>query len=66
MNSVGLNGKMHSSHNSSLCCQEIASNVAGIVEDSRKKALKLVDTAIKVWIGPEIAVSLMCYFTPYC
>ncbi|XP_057539589.1 protein ALWAYS EARLY 2-like isoform X2 [Amaranthus tricolor] len=47
LNSVGLNGKMHSSHNSSLFCLEIASNVADIVEDSRKKALKMVDTAIK-------------------
>ncbi|KAL2942037.1 Protein ALWAYS EARLY 2 [Bienertia sinuspersici] len=43
----GVNGTMHSSNNFSFSCQESASNVAEIIEGSKDKAQKMVDTAIK-------------------
>ncbi|XP_021742508.1 protein ALWAYS EARLY 2-like isoform X2 [Chenopodium quinoa] len=45
--SVGLNGNMPSLNNSGISCQETASNVAEIVEVSKDKAQKMVDTATK-------------------
>lgn len=51
---VGLNGTMHSLNISGFSCQETASNVAEIVEGSRDKAQKMVNTAMKVRKGPEI------------
>ncbi|KNA21380.1 hypothetical protein SOVF_043680 isoform B [Spinacia oleracea] len=44
---VGLNGTMHSLNISGFSCQETASNVAEIVEGSRDKAQKMVNTAMK-------------------
>uniref|UniRef100_A0A803KP52 SANT domain-containing protein n=1 Tax=Chenopodium quinoa TaxID=63459 RepID=A0A803KP52_CHEQI len=45
--SVGLNGNMPCLNNSGISCQETASNVAEIVEGSKDKAQKMVDTATK-------------------
>jgi len=55
-NSVGLNGAIYSSRNSILSSQESASNVAKIVDGSRDKAKRMVDIAIKVLKGPDIAL----------